>query len=53
MIEFPGSGFVGGPQFEKIDARTLLYCNTAISHPAWATPAAEVCIIGHHTFFHG
>ena len=48
----PGSTFVGGPQYEKMDAQTLLYCNTAISHPAWAIPEKQVCIIGHHTFFH-
>lgn len=49
----PSSGYQGGPQWQALAAepRALLYCNTAISHPAWATPEKQVAVIGHHTFF--
>lgn len=41
------------PQGRKIvdEPDTVMYCNMAISHPAWATPEKQVCTIQHHTFF--
>jgi spore germination cell wall hydrolase CwlJ-like protein len=47
----PDSGFVGGPQFEKLTPATVLYCNPAISSPPWATPDNFVCQIFHHSFY--
>jgi hypothetical protein len=46
-------GFVPGPQMQKLlnTPRALLYANLAISHPYWADPAKEVCVINSHTFF--
>jgi spore germination cell wall hydrolase CwlJ-like protein len=41
-----------GADFAKITPATVLYANLAISQPAWAKPANQVCVIGHHTFFH-
>lgn len=48
-----GSGFVGGPQFEKLTPATVLYLNPSIlTHlPPWANSAAEVAVIYHHTFY--
>ena len=48
-----GSSYAWGPQGRLIDAqpRTLLYCNMAISHPAWASATNEVAVVYHHTFF--
>lgn len=50
----PGSGFVGGPQFEKLTPQTVLYLNPAIlTHlPPWADPAKQVAVIYNHTFYH-
>lgn len=49
----PAHEFVGGPQWRKLAAepRALMYCNLAISKPAWATPAAHIATIYHHDFF--
>lgn len=41
-----------GSQFAKITPATVLYVNPEISHPAWALPQNEVCVIGHHAFYH-
>lgn len=50
----PGSGFVGGPEFQKLDDRTFLYFNPAVcARPAWATPETLVCTIFRHEFHHG
>jgi spore germination cell wall hydrolase CwlJ-like protein len=48
-----GSAYAWGPQGKLLAAepRALLYCNTAISQPAWATPSAEIVKIFHHTFY--
>jgi hypothetical protein len=49
----PGSGFVGGPEFQKLaaDPRALLYDNLDVAQPPWAIPANEVAKIFAHTFF--
>lgn len=45
------SGYVGGPDFQKLTQDTVLYCNTSISSPAWANPANLVAVIGNHSFY--
>jgi hypothetical protein len=48
-----GSGFAGGPQFQKLTARTVLYFNPAIcAAPAWASPDKLDAIIYQHAFYH-
>ena len=49
----PSSGFAWGPEGKKLDSepRALLYCNLAVSNPAWAKTQPLVANIFHHTFF--
>ncbi|HEY2178085.1 MAG TPA: cell wall hydrolase [Caulobacteraceae bacterium] len=48
-----GSPFAWGPEGRLLAAepRALLYCNTEVSRPAWATPGARVATIWNHTFY--
>jgi hypothetical protein len=49
----PGSGFAGGPEFQKLTDKTVLYFNPKIcAAPAWATPDKLDTTIFQHTFFH-
>ena len=46
------SSYGGGPAWRLVKSRrSLMYCNTDISHPAWATPARYISKVEHHTFF--
>jgi spore germination cell wall hydrolase CwlJ-like protein len=47
----PDSGFVGGPEFQKLTPETVLYCNRHISSPPWATDDKLVAVIFDHTFY--
>jgi hypothetical protein len=46
--------FAGGPQFQKLTDKTVLYLNPKVVHPlpAWASSANEDAVIFDHTFFH-
>lgn len=45
------SGYVGGPDFQKLTTDAVLYENPKISHPNWATDSNFVCSIGAHNFY--
>lgn len=45
------SGYVGGPDFQKLTHDTLLYDNLALSSPVWAVSDKLVTVIGRHSFF--
>lgn len=45
------AGTYSGALFDKITPDTVLYVNPRISSPAWAVPAKEVVVIGHHNFY--
>jgi hypothetical protein len=47
-----GLSFVPGPEFLKLDRRTVMYVNPKISSPPWATPNKLVATIFQHSFFH-
>ena len=44
--------FTPGPEFLKLDRRTVMYVNPRISSPAWATPDKLVAVIFQHSFYH-
>lgn len=46
-----GGVYAGGAAFQALGADALLYCNLAISRPAWADPARLIAKIGRHSFF--
>lgn len=45
--------YAGGPAYQALTPDTVLYLNPAVVHPlpAWADPAKQVTVIGHHHFF--
>ena len=49
----PGSGFAGGPRFQKLSPRTVLYFNPVLcAAPDWATPDKLDAVIFQHSFYH-
>lgn len=47
-----GSGFVGGPQFQKLGDDAVLYYNSGVcSAPAWATPSNFLAQVYRHSFY--
>lgn len=43
--------YAGGPQYQMLWPKALLYDNLAVSKPPWATPDKLITVIGHHSFY--